>query len=211
MATPQKRRTQRVGKKNTRRTANKHQKRVVIRSNKIIRDNWDRKQTLRQNYERLGLLTSLNGVAGGREKLVPPPKPEEMEVEENEELKELTEQDIEKVKKSLKPGEGLIQRDDEGNVIRVIVGEAKTHDEILDEEFAPVEAKTDVVRALEARAACGVTRTRHQTEYEKDWVAQLIEKHGDDYEAMFWDKKLNVYQQTASQLKNKCKKYKKEH
>ncbi|KAG0174465.1 Nucleolar protein 16 [Apophysomyces sp. BC1015] len=191
MATPQKRRTQRVGKKNTRRTANKHQKRVVIR--------------------RLGLLTSLNGVAGGREKLVPPPKPEEMEVEENEELKELTEQDIEKVKKSLKPGEGLIQRDDEGNVIRVIVGEAKTHDEILDEEFAPVEAKTDVVRALEARAACGVTRTRHQTEYEKDWVAQLIEKHGDDYEAMFWDKKLNVYQQTASQLKNKCKKYKKEH
>ncbi|KAF7723919.1 Nucleolar protein 16 [Apophysomyces ossiformis] len=211
MATPQKRRTQRVGKKNTRKNANKHLKKVVIKSNKIIRDNWDKKQTLKQNYERLGLLTSLNGVSGGREKLVPPKKEEAMDTEEGEELKELTEEEIEKVKKSLRPGEGLIQRDDEGNVIRVIVGERKTHDEILDEEFPVVEAKTDVVRELEARAACAIKRERHQTEYEKDWIAQLIAKHGDDYEAMFWDKKLNIYQQTANQLKRKCEKYKKDH
>ncbi|KAI9025342.1 ribosome biogenesis protein Nop16 [Phycomyces nitens] len=214
MATPQKRRSARAGTKLTRRTANKHSKRVVIRGNQIIKANWNKEQTLRQNYARLGLLTSLNGSAGGREVLNPPPKPEESEEtdeQEPEELKELTDADVERLKKTLKPGEGLIQRDDEGNVIRVIVGEKKTHDEILEEEFEPVEAKTDVVRALEQQAANGLKRDRHQTELEKDWVGQLIDKHGDDYEAMFWDKKLNIYQQTVGHLRKKCQKYLKEH
>lgn len=71
-------------------------------------------------------------------------KPEE--VEEPTELKELTEEEVEKLKKTLKPGEGVIQRDDEGNVIRIIVGDKKTHDEILEEAAEKVEAKTDVVR-----------------------------------------------------------------
>lgn len=95
--------------------------------------------SLKNSYRRLGLLTKLNGVAGGKEKT-------EVEKQETQEEKELTEEDIEKIKKTLKPGEGLIQRDDEGNVIRVIVGEQKSHDEILDEEPEPVEAKTQVVR-----------------------------------------------------------------
>lgn len=87
-------------------------------------------------------------MAGGKEKLLPDPKPDgsssasAMDMEE----RELTEEDVEKLKKTLKPGEGLIQRDDEGNIIRVIVGEKKTHDEILDEEVEPVPAKTEVVR-----------------------------------------------------------------
>lgn len=158
-------------------------------------------------------------------------KPEE--VEEPTELKELTEEEIVKLKKTLKPGEGVIQRDDEGNVIRIIVGDRKTHDEILEEAAEKVEAKTDVVRgklyndytlfsfchvncdltpsfqslALEEQAANALIVERHQTQFESDWVAQLIAKHGDDYEAMFWDKKLNEYQQTAAQLKKKCQKY----
>ncbi|KAL0082443.1 ribosome biogenesis protein Nop16 [Phycomyces blakesleeanus] len=218
MATPQKRRSARAGTKLTRRTANKHSKRVVIRGNQIIKANWNKEQTLRQNYARLGLLTSLNGSSGGREILNPPTNPEQLGENggqgvngEQEELKELTEADIERLKKTLKPGEGLIQRDDDGNVLRVIVGEKKTHDEILEEEFEPVEAKTDVVRALEQQAANVLKRDRHQTELEKDWVGQLIDKHGDDYEAMFWDKKLNIYQQTTSHLRKKCQKYIKEH
>lgn len=69
-------------------------------------------------------------------------------MEEDQEPRELQDDDIEELKKTLKPGEGLIQRDDEGNVIRVIVGEAKSHNDILDAEPAPVEAKTDVVRGI---------------------------------------------------------------
>lgn len=49
-----------------------------------------------------------------------------MDVEEEvaqDELKELTEADIEELKKTLRPDEGLIQRDDEGNIIQIITGE----------------------------------------------------------------------------------------
>lgn len=154
------------------------------------------------------MLTSLNGQTGGKEKNKPDAKPTATTDDtEPKELKELTDADIEEIKKTLGPGEGLIQRDDEGNVVRIIVGEEKSHDEILDAEVAPVEAKTDVVRALEEQAANAFHREKHQSEFETDWIQKLINKHGDDYKAMFWDKELNVYQQTAAQLKKKCQKY----
>ncbi|KAI8645091.1 ribosome biogenesis protein Nop16 [Parasitella parasitica] len=192
--------------KNTRRTADRHRKRVTIHGNAIIKANWDKKLTLRQNYEKLGLLTSLNGQTGGKEKKMPDAKPI-IDDAEPKELKELTEADIEEIKKTLGPGEGLIQRDDEGNVVRIIIGEEKSHNEILEAEFPPVEAKTDVVRALEEQAANAFHREKHQSEFEVDWIQKLINKHGDDYKAMFWDKELNVYQQTAAQLKKKCHNY----
>lgn len=77
----------------------------------------------------------------------------------------------------------------------------------MDEEVPKVEAKTDVVRALEEQAANAFHREKFASEFELDWIQKLINKHGDDYKAMFWDKELNVYQQTASQLKKKCQKY----
>lgn len=151
----------------------------------------------------------MNGQTGGKEKNMPDEKMSESaeDASEPKELKELTEDDIEEIKKSLGPGEGLIQRDDDGNIVRIIYGEKKTHDEILDAEVAPVEAKTDVVRALEAQAANAFHREKYESEFELDWIQKLIKKHGDDYKAMFWDKDLNVYQQTAAQLKKKCAKY----
>jgi hypothetical protein len=88
-------------------------------------------------------MPSLNAATGGKE-VLHALKPEDSE--EGVELKDLTEEEIEKLKKTLKPGEGVIQRDDEGKVLRIIVGEQKTHDEILEEIAEKVEAKTDVVR-----------------------------------------------------------------
>ncbi|KAL1932879.1 hypothetical protein VTP01DRAFT_8557 [Rhizomucor pusillus] len=203
MGTPQQRRKQRSGQKLTRRTAEKHKK-YQITGNQIIKANWNKKQTLLQNYRRLGLLTKLNGVAGGKEKT-------EVEKQETQEEKELTEEDIEKIKKTLKPGEGLIQRDDEGNVIRVIVGEQKSHDEILDEEPEPVEAKTQVVRELEEMASRGVTHDQYMSRYQEQWMQRLYEKYGDDFDAMMRDTKLNVYQHTAAQLRRKFQLYQKTH
>ncbi|GAA5816416.1 hypothetical protein MFLAVUS_009945 [Mucor flavus] len=207
MGTVRQRKAAKNTNKNTRRIADRHRKRVTIHGNSIIKANWNKKLTLRQNYEKLGLLTSLNGQTGGKEKNLPDSKMVESEDTEPKELKELTEEDIEEIKKTLGPGEGLIQRDDDGNIIRVIYGEEKTHDEILDAEVPAVEAKTDVVRALEAQAANAFHREKFASEFELDWIQKLINKHGDDYKAMFWDKELNVYQQTAAQLKKKCEKY----
>ena len=96
-------------------------------------------------------MPSLNAATGGKE-VLHALKPEDSE--EGVELKDLTEEEIEKLKKTLKPGEGVIQRDDEGKVLRIIVGEQKTHDEILEEIAEKVEAKTDVVRGKRHINSC---------------------------------------------------------
>ncbi|KAI9271393.1 ribosome biogenesis protein Nop16, partial [Sporodiniella umbellata] len=207
MATPRQKRARRNTNKNTRRTADRHRKRVTITGNAIIKANWDKKLTLKQNYAKLGLLTELNGQTGGKEKNLPDQPMDTTASGEPIDLKDMTEEEIEQVKKTLGPGEGLIQRDDEGNVVRVIVGEAKTHNEILDAEVEPVEAKTEVVRQLEAQAASGIQQEKYYSDFETSWIQQLINKHGDDYKAMFWDKELNTNQLTASQLKKKCEKH----
>src|SRR4051812_34663899 len=83
----------------------------------------------------MGLMTSLNGVSGGVEKLYPD---------------EAQEMDIEEIKKTLGPEEGIIERDEEGNVINVIIGRSREEEEemVFDTEIEPVPAKTDVVKGL---------------------------------------------------------------
>ncbi|KAG0317381.1 Nucleolar protein 16 [Dissophora globulifera] len=195
MATVRKRRTTKTpSRKVSRKTANKHKKKVNITGNKIIRDNWDTSKTLRQNYARLGLLTSLNGVTGG------------IEVKDEEELMDNEQKSLEELAESLTEEQGIIQRDDAGNIVNVIVGKVKTKEEIAEfmlRDVAPVKAKTDVVRALEAQAANVLKTERYQSEGEVVWAAKLVEKYGDDYEKMFWDRKLNPNQQTAAQLKKR--------
>lgn len=61
MATVRKRRTTKTpSRKVTRKTANKHKKKVNIISNKIIRENWDKKATLRQKYDPIQCLLDSN-------------------------------------------------------------------------------------------------------------------------------------------------------
>ena len=44
--------------------------------------------------------------------------------------------------------------------------------------------------------------------YDQNYMKKLIEKHGDDIEAMFRDIKVNVDQLSVGQLKKKYDKYK---
>lgn len=72
--------------------------------------------------------------------------------------------------------------------------------------------KTDLVRQLEERALTGVrNETRRQSTREEEWVEKLVEKHGDDYEAMFWDRKLNPMQQTVGDIRRRVKKWRAKH
>lgn len=51
MATVRRRRTIKTpSRKLSRKTANKHKRKVNVIGNKIIRENWDKKATLRQKY-----------------------------------------------------------------------------------------------------------------------------------------------------------------
>jgi len=71
------------------------------------------------------------------------------------------------------------------------------------------EEPTEVVRLLEAEASVEYEkRPRGQSEMELEWLRRLVRKHGDDVEAMVWDKKLNPMQQTAGDLTRRIKRWK---
>lgn len=90
----------------------------------------------------MGLLTSLNKAAGGIEKLYPDNVEEEedgmkMEYDDNNNKEEL--------KKVLGPNVGIIERDDEGNIVNVIIGKDEDENEIFDKEIQPEPAKTEII------------------------------------------------------------------
>lgn len=71
---------------------------------------------------------------------------------------------------------------------------------------------TEVTRALEEYALSGIERApRGQSKAEEQWIVDLVEKHGDDYKAMFWDRKLNPMQQSLGDIRKRVKKYKERH
>ncbi|CAJ0827841.1 7143_t:CDS:2 [Entrophospora sp. SA101] len=164
MARPrQRRKIKNPSLKLSRKTSNKHFKKIVVHGDPIIASNWNKKETLRQNYKRIGLLTSLNRVAG--------------------------------------------ERDDEGNIVNVIIGEDEDENEVFDKKIQPEPAKTEIVKALEEEASKVFKHEKYQSEGEIEFVKKMIERYGEDYDAMFKDIKLNVYQHTKKQLKKKCEKY----
>lgn len=65
-----------------------------------------------------------------------------------------------------------------------------------------------ITRQLEEAAAFGKEkRPRQQSEREEEWIAELVEKHGDNYAAMFRDRKLNPMQQSIGDLKKRVGKW----
>ena len=104
---------------------------------------WDNTKTLRQNYEKLGLVANIN-------KMEEAPKTEEPLIRKNERM-------------------------------------------ALDLEFIEAEEikREDNIMSV----------------YDQNYIKKLIDKHGDDVDAMFRDIKLNTNQLTVGQLKKKIEKY----
>ncbi|SCV67294.1 BQ2448_5940 [Microbotryum intermedium] len=69
-----------------------------------------------------------------------------------------------------------------------------------------VEAKTDVVKTLEALAATGTKVVRHTSEFEYDWLVALVKKYDDDVDRMTRDRKANVWQKTKGEILRAVKK-----
>lgn len=63
------------------------------------------------------------------------------------------------------------------------------------------------IELLEFAAQPTVPNVRHTSSLEAHWLQQLVDKYGDDYERMMWDKQLNPMQHTPAQLKRKIKKW----
>ncbi|RLV87246.1 Nucleolar protein 16 [Meyerozyma sp. JA9] len=187
-------------RKNTRRLKDRQAK-INIHSNPIIAANWDKSLTLQQNYKRLGLRAKLGTMAGGQERPV-------IKASEKQEEHHVPVSEIENTTDPSKipEGEARLIRDPETNeVTQVIYGTMKAKST----EDTP-EVST-VVKQLEetAKKNAKIKKERKPSEQESQWLQQLYEKYGDDYEKMKWDKKLNVYQQSAGDLRRRITQWKK--
>ncbi|GME67462.1 unnamed protein product [Ambrosiozyma monospora] len=204
-------------RKNTRRNKDKQRKHPIL-SNTVIAENWDKSLTLKQNYARLGLKLRLStSESGGSEKKLRFFDPEVDNEDQEEEEQESDEDDEGKDEfdpANIPKGLAKLVKDEDGNVVKVVYGTkepkakptASTGKKLgrheVEEKF---EIKTNVVAELEKMAQeSGKNKKKmHLSDREIDWLSRLVEKYGDDFEKMKWDKKLNPNQFSAGELKKR--------
>ncbi|KAJ5132375.1 hypothetical protein N7448_006533 [Penicillium atrosanguineum] len=197
-------------------------KKINVLGNQIIADNWDRNQTLTQNYQRLGLLHKLNAPTGGKERL-----PIQGELAENS----LQITGSGNTAQQLELGVTRVERDPEtGNILRVIRDEEQIEvagrkrnaanplndplNDIADNEVDLDAAQASViVQQLERQAdregqVAKSKKPRYLSEREVEWITRLVEKHGDNLAAMVRDRKLNPMQQTEGDLRRRIDQWK---
>ncbi|KAF1983178.1 hypothetical protein K402DRAFT_383336 [Aulographum hederae CBS 113979] len=190
-------------------------KKVTI-DNPIVREHWDKKLTVSQNFRKLGLAQNLNNTAGGSEKFL------DGTTASVDKLSTIRR----KLATTMEPAQAQIVRDPKtGAIIQIIEPEGNSNplndplNELSDSEmsefdgFAHIPEQTSqhpVISQLEEAARHGVKQTRKQSEREQEWCQRLVEKHGDNYKAMFMDRKLNPMQQTIGDIRKRIDKWQKE-
>ncbi|PVU89613.1 hypothetical protein BB559_002247 [Furculomyces boomerangus] len=226
------------GTKLTRKTA-KAKKKVIFKGHRLLLDEWDKRGSLSENYKKMGLVSKLNGVSGGTvnkfwesvpsrqstskenvksddesdfgdiEEMLKSQdeKKEEDYLFEDEELENM---DNKSLREIIPEGYGIIKRDAEGNIEKIVVPEKEEHED-SDEEKPKVKAKTEIAARLEEYAANAPKPEKWCSDGQVEFAQELINKHGLDYEAMFWDTELNTQQHSIGQLKRSIKRFLKQH
>ncbi|KAF7845761.1 hypothetical protein BT93_L0752 [Corymbia citriodora subsp. variegata] len=201
-----------------------------ILNNPIIAANWNQKETLSQNYRRLGLASKLNHPTGGVDKTATiaasksdptAAVPDKLNIDA-------------RFPKTLDVSEVRIERDPEtGAILRVLdsssikanplndpLNDLDDSDEegwegfvnehgLLDGAATSTGGKTAVVQELEEQAAMPVVKKpRKASGREGEWLQDLVDKYGEDYAGMSRDMKMNPMQQSAGDLKRRIKKWK---
>lgn len=187
--------------KNTRRTKDA-QRAPKIAHHPVLAARWDKKLTLKQNYEKLGLTSRLGKYNGGQEHTYKTVTELRKEQDEKNKIEHVAPEDVAVETDPLKipEGEARLIRDPETNeVVKVIYGtmksglvkEAKPDNSIINElvEFSEKNARK--------------AKQQKPKEEEEGFLEKLHEKYGDDYGKMKWDKKLNPFFFSESQLKKK--------
>ncbi len=184
----------------------------------------DRGLTLEQNYKRLGLSTKLNSSIAGPRKIkgrsaseAKPAKNDSLAIAPNN------------LQAATKLQEVQVERDPEtGRILRVVQPSAdEANNNPLDDplndlsdkeaENEAAETSNNIVSQLEAQAAQEAEmeakrkRPRQQSSREEEWIAKLVEAHGDNVTAMSRDRKLNPMQQSQGDIARRVKKWKQKH
>ncbi|KAL2038208.1 hypothetical protein N7G274_009156 [Stereocaulon virgatum] len=194
-------------------------KHINIRSDPIVAANWNPKLTLSQNYRRLGLSSRLNSHTGGTEVA-------SIQNDEGSSQRRSSGLAIpsSKAPKALGTEEVRVVRDPKtGAIVSVQDGrkEKANRNPLGDplNELSNSEDEDDgedrdvgneggrrrgIVPELEEAAKYSKKkRPRQQSQGEREWIARLVERWGDDWGAMFRDRRLNPRQQTEGDLKRR--------
>jgi nucleolar protein 16 len=198
-------------------------------SNKHYRN---QKETLSQNYRRLGLTARLNHATGGTEKTIAllglnDAKSSRADTAANSTANALN--IVSKAPQSIEVEDIEVERDPETGAILRVIGQKDEKpnplndplNELEDDDeaeewngFAMVpeqrqgEQVNPVIQQLEEAARNGARKApRTQSQREAEWLERLVAKYGDDYGRMTRDKKLNPMQQTEADIKKRVKKW----
>ncbi|KAH6893243.1 ribosome biogenesis protein Nop16 [Thelonectria olida] len=205
------------------RQSNRTKKILNPRGSVIIAKNWNKKETLSQNYRRLGLLARLRAPTGGTEKLLSSAGAAAVKTARSSSNDPFAIAGIEKSVVS----EARVERDADGKIVRIL-GTARANplnDPLADldsdsdaeedndqaDEWGGIddddEGTTDVVKSLIAESRLpDEAKPRHQSSREREWLEALMAKHGDNTIAMSKDRKLNPMQQTAADISKRIRK-----
>jgi len=203
----------RAGKQPVRRKP-KSKKQVL--QNELIAENWDPKKTLSQNYRKIGLVSKLGHRAGGVEKRT---DDDGVTSVRNEPLAILpgtthTQKPIAEVQLEIDPetGNPTLSKGS-GSQLDSWAGDSLNDpdDSDVDEpnwtslgRLPTQRGGTSVTAALETLAAGGIRHgPRMQSQREQEWVERLVEKHGENYGAMFRDVLLNPMQQSEGDIRRR--------
>ncbi|WFD45349.1 non-specific serine/threonine protein kinase [Malassezia psittaci] len=207
MANPRQRRKSRSSKysgatKSAKRAQNKRIHRApTVMGPSVLRENWDKTLTTRQNYAKLGLAPSLAKPTGG--------------LDRNDPFRatEITQESSEKPRK----GMAQIIRDKDGNVIDVVEDESDAQpttpwgnvlnmdeDQCTDPSNLPPrlhQNDTQTVQALSELAKNDQPVERFVSYGEASWLKELVDAHREDYQAMAQDPRRNPQQRTAAEIR----------
>ncbi|KAK4155954.1 ribosome biogenesis protein Nop16 [Chaetomidium leptoderma] len=203
---------------------NRHKKALNPLGNSIIAQNWNKKETLSQNYTRFGIVAKLGKTTGG----TAPSNKSTLNTATDPLAAQSGDQGLLLVR------EVKVERDAAGRITRVLRDANPLHDRLNDldddteeqqqqqreqeqqkryDEWSGIreddggEGRPEVLRALEREASRPTEKTvRHQSGREVEWLRRLVARHGDDAAAMARDGKLNPMQQTAADIRRRLKK-----
>jgi nucleolar protein 16 len=181
--------------------------------NSLIRQHWDKTQTLAQNYARLGLTSKLGKRSGGVEKILSTSTAEPDGSHRAELVREANVRSALARKGKLLPGEARVERNPDGSISRIVQpARARSLSSSPEPESGSrhhgsrrtdnEDTRTDVVRELEALAARPeAKRHRWLSDRERDWIVRMRKTYGDDVGKMTRDPKRNVFQLTEGKIR----------
>ncbi|KAI2623200.1 ribosome biogenesis protein Nop16 [Hypoxylon sp. NC1633] len=201
------------------------------RGNDLVAKNWNKNETTTQNYRRLGLVSRLKAPTGGVEPTAASRR------QKGRPTKPADPFAIARPAEGAVVSEVRVERDADGRIVRVLDGRERKRDNPLndplndldsdsgsdlDEDMEEAAEEWDGIEEAEGEGGTGifpqleteanrptVKKVVHQSRRETEWLQRLVDKHGDDTEAMVRDRKLNPMQQTEADIAKRMKKWKK--